>query len=72
MVGIVSPQLAGVITEQANTLDGDTTGDAALLGQQVGQELVNTGTELGNLVPSKVNKFARQLDKVGGEFHAEF
>jgi len=54
VVSLASPQVADDVTTQANTLDGDGTGDAALIGQQVGQEEVNTGTEIGNLVPSKV------------------
>lgn len=67
VVNVADPQLASDVTAQADALDGDGTGDSALLGQQLGSEEVLTGTEVGNLVPSSAKTPAtrRQLDKVG-------
>lgn len=59
VVNVASPTLANDVTAQSNALDGDGTGDSALVGQQVGSEEVLTGTEAGNLVPSNAKTLTK-------------
>ncbi|EPE30365.1 hypothetical protein GLAREA_03332 [Glarea lozoyensis ATCC 20868] len=66
IVGVVSPNAATYIQGLADTVDGDTTSDSALIGQQLGALEVQAGTGAGNLIPSALPKGAkRQLDKAG-------
>ncbi|CEI62198.1 hypothetical protein FVEN_g10303 [Fusarium venenatum] len=45
---------ADLVETDGDAIDGQTTGDAALIGQQVGGDEEDVGERVGNLVPNKV------------------